>query len=637
MHSIIPWIAIAFFLAALIAVRKYAELIARESRSSWRHVSSGLVLLSLSAVARLFHENGLLARAPFFSEEIFFELAFWILVISGGTLLVNGVAEWLPLSRQSRRLIFERANRLELLQRVEQLVGVDNRLESLLCGAVRHMKEHLSVGYGAVFMFETGTRRMTVAAVSDDFPVSRGVLQSAICAMSELGADNPGKGDQPPGLTRFLPASLGNPTLTVPIRVANETVGLFVFWDSAENIGADDRLLLQLAADVVARKILADRLARTVQADQGQAEWLLSLQSAVAKEDDSRRRVLALVRGLVQKCSFDSFALTHTYRGDGLRTRYSLGSAGLLLIQHNLPPLPSGALTHIAAADEDPIVFQDLPPDRQPSPLEIITGGSIGSLIAIPVRIHRDMMATLTLAARRRGAFSHATAKLVTQASPAVLLALMPDILESAARADRSRLETVSWVAQLIGESNVPEEVVRVAASAVAEQTGADFVRISTLDESGAFLESQAVVSSLSTEFQVPPDGKMVLSLMPRHRQALDTLQSLVLTSRAESDALSATEARQIFSEGLRWVAIVPIVAGGKSTGTVTLGGEAIAGNLTANSGPMLFAQAVASMLAHRLTTAADSQILPEAAFAVTHTGTRRAGKPSSRHSLSLV
>ena len=90
-------------LAALVLVARFRKLLRAEHRQSYDYIGAGLVILTLISLARMYYNLGVFGSLSFVSDPLFFRLITWIGIITGMTLTVSGVADWLPLSREYRR------------------------------------------------------------------------------------------------------------------------------------------------------------------------------------------------------------------------------------------------------------------------------------------------------------------------------------------------------------------------------------------------------------------------------------------------------------------------------------------------------------------------------------------------------
>ena len=91
------------FLLALIAVSRFSRYITAQDREAYNHVVTGLVILAIISLSKIYSDAGLFSRAPFVSEPLFFQLLFWIGIITGLAFLISGVTNWVPLSRSYRK------------------------------------------------------------------------------------------------------------------------------------------------------------------------------------------------------------------------------------------------------------------------------------------------------------------------------------------------------------------------------------------------------------------------------------------------------------------------------------------------------------------------------------------------------
>lgn len=595
------WIATVFFLAALVMVRKFQSQIRAESREGFRHLAGGLAFLSMATLARLFYGLGYFSRVPFLSETLFFDLAYWILVLAGGALMVNGASEWLPLARQNRKLSQQRIDRLELLHRVQQLVGVENRVDAILSTTLQYMQAQIEFSAGAVFQFSAFGDDLSLIALTSEFPMERLRFEESVSALFAGRRREEKIVDASRCLLDCLPSGMGRPAVVIPVRVSQHVVGSFVLWSDRKKMDPDDSLLLQLAVNVVAAKIGQERGMPVASTDEFRTSWLSELQREVVHASDTRQRFSALARGLAKQVPYDNLALALVKRSRSQMTRYSYGIGGQILVEAHLPVPPFQTVTSPAYETDKMIVHNGLDAKHQPVRSEIITSGPVNSLLAMPVRVHDDFTAVLTLASINPGAFGPWERETVQEIQAAAALTVMPDIMDAERRRNLARLEKVARLIGRIDENPLTHEAAMEIAGLVADDTGADVVRVALLDETGAFLESQAVALSTPTVVCVPANGQMILSLMPNHVQALNNCRTVKVTSATGQNGLTPIEARQVFNEDVKSATIVPLVSGGRAIGVITMGhvGEPL--TVEDQSRALGFIEAAASALGERI------------------------------------
>jgi transcriptional regulator with GAF, ATPase, and Fis domain len=567
------WVLAGVFLAVLIVVRRFQTTLIKHSPEGFRYFSGGLSLLSLTVLARLFHTEGMLSGVPFLSEQIFFDLAYWIGVIAGGSMVVNGASNWLPLARRAVRSDSDRTHSSDLLRRVQQLVGVENRIDAVLANTLTYMNECVGFSSGAVFKLSRTHAQIELAATTPDFPIAREEMDNMVASCFEGRRQEEKAVDLERCLAESLPSSLSRPAAVIPMEVGGRIAGCFVFWCREGSIEPQDRLSLQLAADIVAHKIDRDQLHAARQADRRRADWFVALEDSVALAESTVRKVAAMARGLAEAVPFDSLAVT-VVPGRGARTiRYSSASGGNVLVERSVEmPLP-GAMTEQAFSERQTVVFGDLSADRQPDYREIITHGRVRSLIAVPIQVRGDFAVVLTLASARPEAYGRTNRRVLQLLRPLVLYAVQSEIINLHVRREVSKFETLGRLSELSTNAADIAALVHNVACVASEETGADVVRVSRVDESGLFLESKALVTSPGRSGSVPADGQMILALMPLHDQALKSGRLCIGRLRSDAD-LTDMEAHQIFGDDIKQAAIMPLTHDGRIVGVITVAFE---------------------------------------------------------------
>jgi transcriptional regulator with GAF, ATPase, and Fis domain len=563
------WISTGVFLTVLILVRRYRAQLGAESPEGFKYFSAGLSLLTLAALAKLFYTEGLLKPVPFISDSMFFDLVYWISVMAGGSMVINGASNWLPLTRRRNQSGSGRSRHSDLLRQVQQLVGVESRIDTVLSNTLLYMKEQMALSYGAVFKYSHNDDQIHLAATTTDFPLESEELEEVVAVRFAERRPEEKAFDLERCLVDCLPSELKKPAAVILIEVRGYIAGSFVLWNREGQIDADERQNLQLAADIIAHKIDRDRLLIARQSDQRRMEWLASLETSVCCAQSSRRKVAAFAQGLHEMVPYDTLAVTIVPGAGRRMIRYTTASIGSILMERTVETPLSSALTAPAYCDGQTVVFGDLGVDQQPDYREIIPATPVRSLIAIPVRVAGDIRVVLTLASDRRDFYDRPKQGLLEMLRPLVVQTVQADVMDMISRRELSRLEKLSRIAALTTEADTPQALVNSVACLAVEETGADIVRVARLDETGLFLESQALVSSVGQAGTVPADGQMILALMPLHDRAVQAGQTAIVLTQGE-DGLSAMEAHQIFSTDVQQAMIVPLMHNGRAVGVIT-------------------------------------------------------------------
>jgi hypothetical protein len=378
------WSVIVFFLIVLIGLRSKGDTIEAKDPESYRGIVFGLAILSLMCLARVYRGVGLLDGIPFVSEPLFFDLLYWIGVISGSMLMIAGVGNWLPRAREIRRYNRRRVRYLELLLKVEQLMGVQTGLDATLVSAAGLMLRQLNLESGAVFKRSCSSAEWHLVGTAGDPP---SVGPNSVLSVPE-SSDNAIR-----------------PGLRLPVVIDGQQVGCFVFWSRAgQELSADLQRAARRAVEIVARRIDLDRARLRVEADRGFARFRRSLDREMAHIDSSPKRFSLFVNRLSRHVRFDWISLTLWREGARSGCRFSGNREGRILVQNDAP-LPgrtclSGPAFHAART----VFYGDLASNKRPGHEEILSDGEVRTLLAMPVGLSPGYRLVLTLACNNAGA-----------------------------------------------------------------------------------------------------------------------------------------------------------------------------------------------------------------------------------------
>ncbi len=590
-----------FFLAALILMAELKNQIRAESHEGYNNIAGGLSILALVSLANWLNTINLFEAVPFLSEPVFYSLANWIGVIIGTALLAVGVSNWLPLARRHRVYNKARVQHLEVLRRVEQLVGVESRLDTVLSTTLGYMIENFGFSAGAVYKYSENQNNLTLATSAGTDTVEADHLAALSILQDKYNDYQLGVRSDPAGVFDGYPDSLDRPQEVFPIEVRGKTVGFFMLWnDSAGKCSSDDEVTLRLAIDIIARKIDMDRLTLQVKASQDSERWISQMQSRIDAAGSVGERVGALARGLNRELSVDYGALA-IIEGQNQVRRYSFGPGGQVLVDAGLRIPEQGMLTGPAFAFNRTVTVQDLPNNRQPSLGEIVTDNDVRSLIALSVAENGDQTAVMIVASRVEHAYGVSELRRLEALRP--LLNRLLDMEKASEKLKRleGRINRLSQTAKRLGGLRTKDEVFQEAARLISEETGADIVRISTADDNGAFLESRALVSTKPLTGMVPGYGQSIVSLMSVHKRVLTDCVTARVGRGGSDVTLSEIETKQSFAEGITNALIVPITVDNKAVGIVAIGASEDNAASVEDEAVESFVEAITGLLASSL------------------------------------
>ncbi len=570
--GVAQWTMIVTTLLALILVRSLRTQIRTDSPESYDKIANGLIFLALASLARVYQGLGLFEGVPFLSETVFFDLAYWIVVIPGSTLIIGGVANWLPLARLHRRYNKTKIERLDLLRKIEQLIGVETRLDAIMTTGLQYMTQQMSLLAAAAYKRSPSTSRLNLVAATGLMAEETDLLGRAGVRLASRWGDRAAMSGSLGRHAVELPSELTPPNLTLPLAVAKREAGFLLFWyDDDANLDADDLLTLRLAVDLIGRKVDNDRLLLRQRYNADRDLWYGRLETSIAAAGDTRTRFSALVTLLRERCAFNFASLSVVAPGAETMTRYSCGADNGTLVEYRLACPGRDQVTGSAFQDSREICLPQLEVECQPEPNEVLMAGPVGSLIAIPFSINEQTRGVLTLAASGQYGFGLRFREDLGQLKTELAAVAWPGLLQATARQGTGYLDRVKKLSETIGAAESASDRFEAVARFVSDELDADLVRISMLDQSGPFLESKALISSVPMSAMVPANGQMILSLMPLHEQVIRTGEQAFLEGPRLAEAMSGIEARQSFIGQVASVLLLPVRTSGAVRGIVSI------------------------------------------------------------------
>ncbi|HUV30254.1 MAG TPA: GAF domain-containing protein [Acidobacteriota bacterium] len=595
--EIADWLVSLFFLLALLLVLRFKKQVGVESRRSYNQIAVGLAILALVAVSRVHSNAGLFNSVPFLSEPVFYELVIWIAAIFGAAMLVGGVSHWLPAIRAYRRYNETKVHHLEFLKRLEQLVSVEGRLDTVLATTVDYMMEHFGFKDGAaVKLSRGGTLHLT--AKSRNLGLDRGRMYRLSFSKTGWQKYLDGTPAQSAGIITGLADLGGHPQVVLPVSVANRPVAFFLLWRSRDtNCDHDDELNLRIAGDIIARKIQLDQVKLHRQWLRGRDRQRLNLERAFDSAPDLKSQMTALANGVTDLSTADVLSLLLVDERQPKATRVTVGDSGTVLVEHlDERPGPNTLAGRLLDSDRVRII-EDIGQAGDVTVDEFLRVHNLKSLVALPHRVS-GTRALFVAGSRRLRQFDDSTAAAVETIRPFLARILLGYQAQAVAAAYQRRAARLNGLTTHVTASAGVKPACDYAARLLADELDLDFVRISLLDGEAAFLESRALVVRGFTTGMVPENGTMVLSLMPQHERVIQRGEVVLIQSGREPAALSEIEASQVFAPVLGPVCLMPITGAGRVVGVLSLAAAGAAARSGFEAEEMQFVASVAELLA---------------------------------------
>ncbi len=569
--QIFDFVVALVFLLALIAVSRLKRFLTTEDKESYRNVVSGLTILAVISLARVYSGLGLLQNIPFLSDPLFFRLIFWIGIITGLTFLISGVTSWVPLSRSYRKYNRERIEKLEFIKKVEQLLRVETRLPNILETTLEHMIAGYRLAGGAAYLYSRRRTEPFRVAWYDPTDGQSGPPADILFDQRVLGRFPGSDSLRPDNVIEALPEQVPLPDMIVPVSAGPRLVAFFLLWAKpAVTLSDEDRMNLKIAGDIIGNEVCRDVMERTRDFKQELSHWCAQLASQLDYRSDTHGNVLTIVNSLRRHMAVDYFSLIFV-RDDGMACRYTVGEADGLLAESNIDFARSPSTTNFVYRNCETLHFGDLDDQTGLQVDEIITRNGYRSLVLLPIKHGTSLEGVMTVASREPYHFTKQRRQYIEAVLPAVAGVAAAERHQLETKARERRGYVLNNFLGYVTAAQTYDDVFERAAAIIVAELKSSVVRISSVDNRGPFLQSQALEIARSSQSVIPAQGSMILSLMQYHQLVIDTGRPMMINQESTDRKMTEAEIRQAFGVELNSALLVPIRVGEMTLGVISL------------------------------------------------------------------
>ncbi len=559
-----------FFLSALILVAKFKKQLADKNAGSYLSISAGLVILAMATLSRVYSSTGVFNAIPFLSVPLFYQLLFWIGIITGLTFLLSGVSSWLPLSQTYQRHVRMRLKHLELIKKVEQLVGIERSLSVILNQALRYMVEHYGLLKGAAYAYSRKQKKLLFLSSSGSAAISEAHIKDIIFddACEEKLLENGALYDGQ--IVKEVPEDVARPNLVLPVVVNGKLSSLFLLWHEEKAVwNNEDKVNLKIAADIIARKVVHDKVQIMEDFRTQQQEWLQSFCKVVDSARNIKENLPRIARWLTKLIPAELISLTVVYDHGNVQ-RFSTGVDGTLLAEKGIDLYSNHFLQRIFERGE-PLVVKDVWRKTTVPVDDLIRGSGMRSLIVFPLTNGKTNMGAVVVGSRLPNHFDARKIELIKSAIPLLNSLLSQEIYRYELNLTERRIDLLDSFLVDCGKNAGLQKLFELAAGLLSKTLNTSVVRISTYDHDGSFLRSRALSLLRPIEGITPANGHMILSLMPYHTLVRDSGQPMLINQQDSDKKISEAEAKQMAGSDLKSALLVPIKVGQEVPAVISL------------------------------------------------------------------
>jgi len=565
------WTVPLIFLLALVLLLKFRPALTSMSRESYNCVSAGVATLALVSVARVYYLNGLFAYIPFVSEPLFYRVVSWIGIITGTVLIANGMSTWLPIARLWRQTARTEAQYSGFVQKIERLTQVESRADRLISLALTVIFEHFRLSRGVALRFSRRANKFDLTGcIPDTFCIPESFAHTTLDyqAWRQLSSGSPATVCR---ALEGLPPTMRNADLTVPLTLGDQPLGCYLLWsDNGQGLSEEDVRYLRLAADIIARKVDADRL--RMRADYYNRLALLNekIQESVSPDKPLLKNLGAVLAAVSHTLNVDFVSLQIIGTGPRPVTCLSMGPNGALLIEKGLAMPPTGSPILLALTTGQPVIQQEAERRRMADSGDPKL--TMPSLTAVPVPTETKNSFVFVLSSRLRDSVGRQTARMLQSLGPVVTR--LVEMSESSTGKD-SADHTLVTLCDLYLAARRDRNLGVVCAKAAAflkRALRADVVRISAVVPDSPFLRSLAFTGKDQLPAGSATDKLMIRSLMPLHDAVVKTGRLVLFPSEISLDIPTAAEKNQCLGVDVNSLVIAPAMNAGRMDALIAVG-----------------------------------------------------------------
>lgn len=575
METVYTELSIAlFFLASLVLVAKFRKQISAVDGASYGHVAIGLSILSMVALAQLFYGLGALRSFPLVSDALFYRMVSWIGIITGTIFMLHGVSSWFPIARSNRQHDQARIKQLELLKKIQQLISVENRLPVVLTTSLEYINAALPLSHGAVYAWPPAEGTPRLLATSGLSVEDESDLQSVQFDREQTLRYVEGKAVDTDELVRRLPVGQGYPEIVLPVVAEGLPVAMFLLWPESISESEHDILVnLKIVAEIISRKVTGAVMSQRDEFFVSRESWRIELQDTVDDRKSLKDNFVRIVRTIRKMIPTDHASLT-MIRPAGMIDRFTVGQSDTLLSEVGLGMRSAGTVVSQMLREAGPIRIDDMTYAGSTVVEETLVDGGLRSLLAVPLSRGNEVQGVLTLASDQAGSYGARERSTLSMVVPILTRLLEDEEAHAEAVIQEQRIGVVNEFITEIGRLKDLSSAFQRAAEILSSQLKTSMVRISTYEYDGAFMKSRAFCILRPTEHVTPPDGHMVLSLMPFHKLVRDSGRLALIDRTGPDHQISDAEAQQAFGPSVESVLLVPVKVGEQVLAVIGLGEE---------------------------------------------------------------
>lgn len=563
-----------------------------DNKESYRYTVSGITVLLVVSLIRLFKHQHMFDSMPFLSETVYQNLIEAIGIIAGITLMIAGVSIWLPVRMRGDRKAGQEVQWYAALLKIEREILETEKLDRLFESIPKLVCGSFGFDSSAVFRLHRKSNRYICTNRYNFVPGTAEYIKGS-------KIESPARPEAIDNLKRTLKSSY-----SIYLNVNNETTAVIFFWkDEPTEISPDARVMLERIGEIFSHRLTGQLIAEKQDYFEKNWKYVLNARRVIANRSDIKGNIhnfQALFRDAVGS-EYLSLAVHDRFRKN--MKRYTAGADRRILLE-------SGAGLPVENTQIDTVIASRkylLIPDVTASSGEKIDSLFLScgqrSLIAVPIMNHGRVTGVLTLGHPRRGYFNR---RALIRAEM-MAIALAPALESEISR--RAIFERERFLGALAAFDTTAEEcpdiksLVKSAADLLMENIQTTMIRVTTMDRERSHLITRHLKTIRPFNHINTEKTGISKELTPWHQMVLQENRLLLINQNDSESSMSTSEASALVFDGMKSALIVPIVTSGITYGLITLGEMRNWNRFAYDSATILFCKAIAAKVATGIKT----------------------------------
>ncbi len=589
---------VLFFLAALILVSRTRRQITLKSKISFNLISVGLCFLSSMSLFTLI-QNQMVEQFLVPTAAIaMVELVRLVLLVSGLVFVISGVSKWLPSLGIREEKDESGVMKIELLKRLGRVLSNSSSLDEFLRESLEVFADNLRITAGTVYALSTTKDSARLMAsygelnnsggISEKFVVNPGWLEKL--SRSKLTVAGVSFSQIQPNATGLC--------CCFPMSASNGRTFLYLLWTKDRNKAESfDPYILQNLTDSLNARLTTERLSLNNNFNRMTGDLAQSLRTKITALPSAHEMLRAVKTELQNYLPVDLISIC-LISDDFMGRRISIGQSGTVLNEVDVKLGPQNSYLYQVVESERGIYYKNITSEKNESFPELLSVSQIKSLIAVPLIAADRTNGVLTVGTERKSAFRNVDFEILNRIVSSFEYILNELVLERKSEVLHKREKILTAFANELLDTTSELFIHQQAVNAISQGLASSIVRLSTVDQEGKFLISQALINESTSKVRTPEHGHLILSLLLWHSTVQKNGNTVVIECQSGKLGMPDIEIMQVFSTGVKRVAIVPIKLSGRVLGMISLADDKTVSDSTLEDENILLVETIAAMTA---------------------------------------